>query len=243
MGMTTTEHNGRLGNQIIRNIAVSLIAEKHDLMVSYSSNTIIHDLGIHLYIGKKIFDNTVILNEENYFQIYNNDSLHSNLDANANYFQTKDITRFLYTYLHTEKVRNNIMEKNPFKDRYNANNDVHIHIRLGDVVGYNPGLGYYLTTLAHIPFDTLYISSDTPGHSIIHKIVEAYPKTNVLHYDEKNTIQFASTCKYNILSHGSFSAVIGYLAYFSTIYYPAYIQDKMWYGDMFSIDGWNKIDF
>ena len=33
--MTTTLGVGRLGNQLIRNLAVSLIAEKHDLYVDY----------------------------------------------------------------------------------------------------------------------------------------------------------------------------------------------------------------
>ena len=33
------------------------------------------------------------------------------------------------------------------------------------------------------------------------------------------TIQFGSTCKNIILSHGSFSAVIGYLGFYSNIYY------------------------
>ena len=32
---STTGNNGRLGNQIIRNLAVSLIAEKYNLQVDY----------------------------------------------------------------------------------------------------------------------------------------------------------------------------------------------------------------
>jgi len=45
-------------------------------------------------------------------------------------------------------------------------------------------------------------------------------------------------CKNIILSHGSFSAVIGYLGFFSKIYYPEYDLNKIWYGDMFSINNW-----
>ena len=44
---TTTSYNGRLGNQIIRNLAVSLIAEKHNLYVNYSNNVLIKQLGIN----------------------------------------------------------------------------------------------------------------------------------------------------------------------------------------------------
>ena len=73
--------------------------------------------------------------------------------------------------------------------------------------------------------------------------MEKYPKAIIIDYDEIKTIQFASTCKNIILSHGSFSAVIGYLSFFSNVNYPEYEKDKMWYGDMFSINKWNKIHF
>jgi hypothetical protein len=76
---------------------------------------------------------------------------------------------------------------------------------------------------------------------MIQQLISLYPNATIIEYDEIQTFQFASTCKHIILSHGSFSAVIGYLAYFSDIYYPEYEADKMWYGDMFSIPGWNKI--
>ena len=38
---TTTSLNGRLGNQIIRNLAVSIIAEKHNLYVNYCNYDLI----------------------------------------------------------------------------------------------------------------------------------------------------------------------------------------------------------
>jgi hypothetical protein len=65
-----------------------------------------------------------------------------------------------------------------------------------------------------------------------------YPDAKIIYLDEISTFQFASTCKHIILSHGSFSAMIGYLSFFSTVHYPKYEADKIWYGDMFSIEGW-----
>jgi hypothetical protein len=47
---STTAKNGRLGNQIIRNLAVSLIAEKHNLKVEYCNKELIQKLGIELSI-------------------------------------------------------------------------------------------------------------------------------------------------------------------------------------------------
>ena len=88
------------------------------------------------------------------------------------------------------------------------------------------------------------IATDDKNHFFITQILSKYPnKTTILDYDEINTIQFASTCNNIILSHGSFSACIGYLSFFSHITYPKYEAHKIWYGDMFHIDGWNELDF
>jgi hypothetical protein len=140
-----------------------------------------------------------------------------------------------------EKIKSNIIEKNPFKHLYNANNDLFIHIRLTDVAHYNPGIDYYLNTIKTIQFNNLYISTDDPSHHIVQTIIAKYSKANIIYYDEITAFQFGSTCKYIILSHGTFSAVIGYLSFFSNVYYPEYELGKIWYGDAFSINGWVKM--
>ena len=67
----TTDNNGRLCNQIIRNLALSLIAKKYNLKVNYSNNTLITELGIPLYSGTNQYLNTIHLTDENYFNILN----------------------------------------------------------------------------------------------------------------------------------------------------------------------------
>ena len=236
---STTSNNGRLGNQIIRNLAVSLIAEKNDLYVDYSSKDIIEQLGIDLFSGKKKHSSAVVLNDDNFFEVLNRDSLDTNLDPNNAYFQTKEITNLLYRHLHSELIKSNIISKNPFKDRYNSNNDLCIHIRLTDVANLNPGIDYYLKAISRLVFDNLYLATDDPNHAIIKQIFAKYPSAAVINCNIIQTIQFASTCKHIILSHGSFSAVIGYLAFFSGITYPDYSRCPKWHGDMFSIPGWS----
>jgi hypothetical protein len=235
----TTLDNGRLCNQIIRNLAVSLIAEKHDLHVSYASYDKITDLGFPLFCGKHRHAKTISLNDDNYFSILEAPDLDSNVDGNPSYFQTSAITNMLYAYIR-DALKPKIMDKNPFKDRYNSNNDACVHIRLTDAKRWNPGVAYYLNTLSTLTFDTLYIATDEAGHDIIKDIQMRYPDSIVMNYDEYQTLQFASTCKHIVLSHGSFSAMIGYLSFFSQIHYPEYEQGRIWYGDMFSIDGWIK---
>lgn len=242
MATITTEQNGRLGNQIIRNLSVSLIAEKNNLYVEYSSYDLIKDLGIDLFIGTNKYDNKIALTDENYLSVLQEPLLQNSLNPNNNYFQTKEITNVLYNYLQSDNIKAKIINKNPFQFRYNTNNDLYIHIRLTDAAHYNPGLQYYLSVIQRIYCDKLFISTDDPHHPLINEIVQKYPTVIILNFNEINTLQFSSTCKNIILSHGSFSAVIGYLSFFSNVYYPEYDVNKMWYGDMFSINGWNKIN-
>jgi hypothetical protein len=235
---TTTEQYGRLGNQLIRNLAVSLIAEKFNLAVQYASHALLQKLGIPLFSGDHVYDTTLLLTDSNYFSIYQGETLDCNLNPNENFFQTQSIISVLYDYLQQNKQ--SVITKNPFKHRYEANHDLFVHIRLTDVAHFNPGLNYYLSAIQSIPFHHLYISTDDKTHSIVKDIVAQYPSAELMQTDELDTIQFASTCKYILLSHGSFSAVIGYLSFFSSVYYPDYESDKIWYGDMFSIPNWTK---
>ena len=239
--MTSTINNGRLGNQIIRNLAVSLIAEKYNLKVEYCNKDLINKLGIELFSGNNIYTIFQDLTDDNYFTIYNCNNLNYNLQPNNNFFQTKEITNFLYNYLHTDKIKTNIIINNPFQERYNQNNDIFIHIRLTDTACWNPGLLYYINAIKNINFDNLYISTDEKNHDIIKELFQLYSSAQLFDNDEITTFQFASTCKHIILSHGSFSAIIGYLSFFSNVYYPEYELNKIWYGDIFSINNWIKL--
>lgn len=236
---------GRLANHIFRNVAVSMIAEKHDLKVEYSYKSSFHRIGIPLYSGIKNHEHTLVLDDENYFKIYNCICLLDNLDANTAFFQTKVISNLIYDYLNTDRIKNSIIKKNLFHYRYDNNNDLYVHIRLTDVEQYNPGINYYIDMIKKIKFDKLFLSTDDTNHAIIKAIMELYPDCMLILHDEVITIQFASTCKHILLSHGSFSAIIGYLSFFSTVYYPTYKhngvidkQNGIWYGDMFSIKNW-----
>jgi len=241
--MTSTTGCGRLGNQIIRNIAVSMVAEKHDLYVQYCSIDLIQEeLGIFLFVGEKKYASTVKLTDTNYFSILNASDFSYNLFPNNNYFQTKEITGLLNTYLQRVETKKNIMNKNPFQNRYNNNNDLYIYVRLTDTAQWNPGINYYLNTIEKIQFDNIYMSTDDKEHDIIKKILKKYPLCNIITYEEVNTIQFASTCKHIILSHGSFSGMIGHLSFFSQVYYPKFEVNKIWCGDIFSIEGWTKVE-
>ena len=239
---STTADNGRLGNQIIRNLSVSLVAKKHNLKVDYSNKELIEKLGIELFSGTNSYSITKDLTDDNYFIVYDSNNVNYNLNPNSNYFQTKKITNLLYNYLHSPNIKSKIMDNNEFKERYAKNNDLFIHIRLTDVEKFNPGIKYYIKAIKNINFDKLYISTDDPNNNMIIKLKKLYPYLELVIVDEITTFKFASTCAHIILSHGSFSTVIGYLSFFSNVYYPEYESHKIWYGDTFSINNWIKLN-
>jgi hypothetical protein len=235
---------GRLGNQIFRNLAVSFLAKKNNLSVDYSNKELMSKLGIQLYSGDLVYDNHIVVDENNYLALYNG-KVESNVDANNAFFQTKEISKIMYDYLRDEEQILEITRNNGYRDRYRNNNDVFIHVRLGDAERWNPGVGYYLSAIFTIvddvgEIDTIYISTDDTNNDIIKTLLQLCPqKCKVFENDEISTIQFGSTCKYVILSHGSFSAITGYLSFYSTVIYPKYEHAPViWFGDMFSIPGW-----
>jgi hypothetical protein len=229
---------GRLGNRIFIHSCMSMLAEKHDLKIEYDKYIDpISKLGIDFYVGTKIFKDTMIITDDNFYNVLQDTNIKQNIKNDDNvFFQTRSSSNVLYNYIQSKK--NNIKNKNPFTSRYKSNNDCFVHIRLDDAAIFNPGSDYYIDTLSKISFDTLYLSSDSSSHPIIDSILNIYSNAKFITYNEIETIQFGSTCKYVILSHGSYSAIIGYMAFHSDIYYPSYDGIVPWFGDMFSNDGW-----
>lgn len=251
---STVQTPGRFGNHFIRNILMHILAEKYDLDVNYSYWSHIHTLGIPLYCGSNIFQENRIVDSDTKMEVLlqETESLDSSFVLQTNlimqgeiYCQTREMTNRIYEYLRSERIRDGIIQSNPFRSRYQNNNDIFVHIRLGDVADKNPGFAYYekvLNSLETKGYDRIFLSSDSPDHSICQKIFKGYRNTAFLQVDEIQTIQFASTCRNIVLSHGSFSAIIGYLSFFSEVYYPVYDLAKIWYGDMFSVPGFKKVD-
>ena len=241
--MSKTHKRGRLGNQIIRNLALSILAEKYNLYAEYSSyDDINNKLGIELFVGNKKYDKTVVVNNNNYMDYYNNNIKNdANFDFMKDFFQSEEITTILYNHLNNKMI--NIINKNPYKERYKNNNVLFLHIRLGDAKEWNVGIEYYIHCINLLKYDYIYIGSDNLNDDLIKKIKALY--TNIILVDKNpiETIQFGSTCKNIILSHGSFSALIGYLGFFSNVYFMNTKPKNNWcLIDMFLNKGFNPIN-
>ena len=244
--MTSTHGtSGRLCNHLIRNVFVSILAERINLRVNYSYYDIITALGIELFSGRNTYPESFNLTDDNIMDVIRSTLTPVTfLIEESIYFQTNECSQYLFSYLRSQRIMNEIIEKNKFSTRYKANNEVFLHIRLGDSVQYTPGFKFYDKVLSELKFDKGYIASDSPQHPICMELRTKYPTIEMVNANEVDTMLFGSTCKHIVLSHGSFSAIIGYMAFFSDIYYPMYEEGKKWYGDMFTnIPEWKRVEF
>jgi hypothetical protein len=237
-------HAGRFGNKFFVNIALSFIAEKNNLLCSYDDVNNFEKLGINLFSGNYIYKENIILTDDNFFKFIINDKINKNvIIRNTLWCQTKEFALFLKKYFDETEQKSKIMGSNLYKNNYNVNNDVFIHVRLGDIKNdygqFNHPYEYYDKVLKIIEFVNGYISSDSIEDILCQKLIEKY-NLKIINYDIIETIMFASTCKNIILSHGTFSWMIGIFGYYSDVYYPKVI--KKWHGDIFVFPEWKEIN-
>ena len=199
--------------------------------------TFMKELGINLFNGTMTYN--TVLNIPNNIIPYISAPLFKNINVNMSYFQTKDFSNYLYNYYQKSKNQESIITANKFNHRYNKNNDIFIHIRLGDVAHLNQGFAYYDEALSRISFENGYIASDDLNHETCKKLIKKY-NLKIIDYDEVETIMFGSTCKTIILTGGTFSYIIGLFGFFSNVYYMKGLNN--WYpSELFFIDDWIEI--
>jgi hypothetical protein len=233
---TTTTWGAGFGNILIANLACHFICKISNLKFNYKYKDELKELGIELFEGENTYKNIALITVDNFYNIIKySTALNSNLRFNT-YFQTPEFSLFIYAYFNT--IKDSIMKANIFKNRYQNNNDVFVHIRLGDVTEHNPGYDYYDSVLSKLTFDSGYIASDTIDDEICQRLIIKY-KLSYINLREHHMIMFASVCKHIVLSHGTFSWLFGAMAFFSDIYYSG--KKATWHGDIFNIPTWIKI--
>ena len=236
-------HGGRFGNLFFINMALSFIAEKNNLHAKYKEEDKFIKLGIDFYLGKHTYPNTIPLLDKNFLIfIKTNVFKDMNLSIENNVWcQTEEFSNLLYDYFHQNENKNKILMNNVFNYRYKKNNDLFVHVRLGDVVNqYNSPYEYYDNAIENISFENGFISSDSIDHDICKKLINKY-NLKIIDYDEVKTIMFGSTCKNVILSSGTFSWLIGLFSFYSNVFYPKI--KKGWHGNIFVFKHWKELDF
>jgi hypothetical protein len=249
---TTVFVGSRFGNRLFVNLVCEYIAKKENLKMTYIDNDKFNQLGIFLYSN-----NNYVIKDFNIIKITDSivDSVFINNElikdkniiiSKYNYFQTPTVANYIRDRINIDKE--NIIKSNEYSNRINKNNDVFIHVRLGDIINLNnyEHFEYYDKALSNISFDKGYISSDSINHDIVIKLINKY-NLNIFNNSEVKTIQFGSTCKHIVLSKGTFSFTIGIFGDIisnSNIYYPEKIKNNInWHGNIFVFSEWKKINY
>jgi len=237
----------RFGNHFFRNIYCHILAKKYDLAFDYVDYDRMVDLGLDLFTqGKNSYpeENTISIHDQNFMQFIDGtvDLGKNNIRIEVDtYFQTREFCLFLDAYFLKHSMFDTIIQKNVLHiQRYKQNKDVYVHVRLGDIPEKAPSIDYYIYALSQLDFENGYISSDTIDHPMCEILIRRFG-LQVVYGGEVDTVLFASTCKYIVLSHGTFSWLIGFLANFSYVYYAEIDMEKKWHGDIFVFKEWRCI--
>ena len=207
---------GRLGNKIFQQVAVSLLAEKYDLLASYTREKEFAELGIPLWRGSKQLQGryvkltNVLLKELLTTRDSSDLSIRLWLDSSDSYFQFPWFSNHL-RFLFRGKFERSLRLANPWRDRISANNDTFVHIRLGDMaeIGTRPAIDFI--NAVGTPRGHVFVSSESNNHVLVRRIVSHFSAT-LLDLSAVQTIQFGSTCAHLVLSDGTFSWTIGSMA-------------------------------
>lgn len=223
MNVLPIGHAGRLGNHVFRNLAAHFLAQTRNLRVTYSID-FEKEFGCPLFQGTASPSRVERLREDDFESYIGNDRGES-FDINNIYCQTQPFARRIKRFVLDNETA--IRAHNP--NSYD-NDFVFVHVRLDDAAPWNPGTDYYLRALAMCKYTKGYVSTDSPNHSLVRGLIDR--GLSLVSLNEFDTIRFGSSCKYIVLSHGTFSWTIGALSFGSKVVYPARFPVK-WHGDIF----------
>ena len=230
-----------IGNEFFKGMVLHIVSKNNNLKASYNFYDKFKKLGIDFFVdGTNEYNEKIALTDETFFD-YINTPIDKNVELQG-YFQTKDFAEYLKQYFTENDLFEPIKQANPYKYRYNTNNDMFIHVRLTDAAKHNHGPAYYDHVISNLQYSTGYISSDDIRHPICQYLIQKY-NLNIYSSKVVDTIQFASTCKHIVLSNGTFSWLIGFLAFYSSIYYPQPDLQHVWFGDIFVFPEWKSVNY
>jgi hypothetical protein len=154
---STSMHAGRFGNQFFISMALHFIAKKNNLLCNYTHFLNFEKLGINLFSGNHIYEENIALSDNNFYNMIIGNKINKNITIRNNVWcQTKDFALYLKGYFNRIEQKSKIIENNLYKDNYYNNNNVFVHVRLGDITNdygqYNHPYEYYDKILEKLQF-------------------------------------------------------------------------------------------
>jgi hypothetical protein len=214
---------GRLGNRLFHTLAVSMLAAKYDLATEYQYGDLFARLGLALADGSRrmVAGPAVELDDARWESLMAaplepGAPLNARLQIGAlTYFQTPSFARAARALLQAPRTQRALLAANPWRDRARANDDVFVHVRLGDLDALAPHLtrqpAHFIAAVANVTAGAagipgrVFVASDEPGRPEVRAVADAFGGEVVLGLDSVATWQFGATCKHLVLSDSTFS--------------------------------------
>lgn len=240
---------GQLGNRVFQNLAVSLLAEKFDLVAHYDRADDFRALGLRLHSGRLRLDggDRAPLDNQLLQHLLVTRATRTTrgliIEHPHSYFQTPWFARVLRVYV--ASMREGVLAANPWRSRFGANNDTCVHLRLGTLVDPLPPLPerFYERIGAAIgaPPGAVFVATDDPDATGAVALVRRLGAT-LLHPREFNvvqTVQFIASCRHLVLSGGTMGWLAGALALNSSS--VRYVLQPKWQGDIYVFPDWEHV--
>lgn len=229
--MVSIVYSGRLGNNLFQYVAAYIFAKKFNFKIS--SGIVENKFNLPSLNGVNETNVIIDVDDNNFMSLLNSEKLEKAHYRFIGYYQIKE---FILEYGNDIKELFKLNFKNTPKD------EVFVAYRIGDISGIRQMLPieYYQEALKKINPNGGYITSDTPEHPNVLKLIKEF---NLKIYNESplNTIDFAKNFNSIILSEGSFSWWIGFLSKAENIYYND--RPRFWHGNMFVIPEWKALKY
>jgi hypothetical protein len=230
--MVTINYKGRLGNNLFQYIAAYFFAKKFNY--SIISNVVENCFTLPQLNGLVYNNNNeIIVNDSNFLDLLNSDTIEQGHYIFDGFFQLKD---FVLNYKDKIKSLFNLSYDSINKD------EVFVMYRIGDISGSRMmiPIEYYQESLSIINSNGGYITSDSPEHP---NVIQLSKEFNLTIYNNTpiETINFAKNFNNLVLSEGSFSWWVGMLSNAKNIYYNQ--RERFWHGDIFVFSEWHSLNY
>ena len=238
--MIISKFSGRLANNLIQNIGLSLLGEKLNLKVS--SYKITPDI---LKFNLKLWNEGRVLNKKSPLEIYEDKDIaflfKDQFEPKSSFIFRGNFQNGNFLLKNKSKIKKMFCYK---KDPTFNDSKLILMIRLADVAHLAPPLNFYIDAIADMQnklgFSTKiegYIASDTPNHKIVKELVSKY-NYKIISSDATETLKFATRFRNFILTGGSYHWLAAFLADAKHVIYPEHTY--MWHGDIYRYFNWTK---
>ena len=238
--MIISKFSGRLANNLIQNIGLSLLGEKLNLKVSnYKITPEILKFNLNLWREGRV------LSKKYPLQIFKDKDIdilfNDQFDPKASFVFEGNFQNGKFLLKNKSKIKKMFC----YKKESNFNNSkLILMIRLSDVAHLAPPLDFYHEAIADMQTKLGvgtkiegYIASDMPRHRIVKKLASKY-NYKIISNDATDTLKYAIRFRNFILTGGSYHWLAAFLADAKHVIYPEHTY--MWHGDIYSQFKWTK---